>query len=62
MLAQELGVTKQYVSKIERSIDYPNIELCYKIKKYLERETLEKSNNQLGLNINIEQLFYEIDD
>ncbi|WP_083595801.1 helix-turn-helix transcriptional regulator [Clostridium magnum] len=62
MIANELGVTKQYISKIERGEDTPNIDLCYRIKKYFENSAFEKSNGTQCINLKIEDLFYETND
>ena len=58
-LAEEINVTKQYVSKLERENSFPGIKVCFKVLKALTNITENKSGGIQVANIKLDDLFYD---
>ena len=60
-LAQELGTTKQYISKLEKEGGSLGLDSCFKLLKAFISITEKKSNGMQIANITLDDLFYSDD-
>lgn len=60
-LAYELGVTKQYISKLELGKTIPGLDVCFKVINAFRNITDQKSQGRQIINIKLDDLFYNDD-